>query len=444
MTLTAFPTQTELFVPYIADLPLRNQHEVMERPFFSLSKTPRFKPIDYTSPDGKAWVRVSPGSDHPMATYYDLDILMGVISILIHHRNNRVNDITRTIRFFPQDLLRMIGRKTGGTEYQSFRAGLARLKATTITTNIRASGKRDRQEHRMFNWIDEFTDDTNRDATMSHGMTITLSNWLYEGAMMDGGVLKLSPQYFQIRGLYERWLYQVSRKHAGGAGEKGFKIQFSKLYEKSGSIAEYRSFKFAILKIVRLNELPDFHLHVDDDANPDPMLFIRLRSTIPADTTTSAPDHANDHPLQATQAPPPPSAPAAEPSIDEIPAPIRKQLAQLCPQFLPSYLKLEYDRHCREQGTLPLLYDKDFLTFALAFANRKLADLPAQTFQPAAHAPPDLSDAARARFRREFPGRDIDYLERSFREWLTTKKYPDNYEAAFFAFARTNAQRNPI
>lgn len=442
MTLTAFPTQTELFVPYIADLPLRNQHEVMERPFFSLSKTPRFKPIDYTSPDGKAWVRVSPGSDHPMATYYDLDILMGVISILIHHRNNRVNDISRTIRFFPQDLLRMIGRKTGGTEYQSFRAGLARLKATTITTNIRASGKRDRQEHRMFNWIDEFTDDTNRDATMSHGMTITLSNWLYEGAMMDGGVLKLSPQYFQIRGLYERWLYQVSRKHAGGAGEKGFKIQFSKLYEKSGSIAEYRSFKFAILKIVRLNELPDFHLQVDDDAKPDPMLHIHLRSAIPIDTSTIARPAAV--PDQASPAPAAPRAVATDCGAEEIPLTIRDQLAKLCPQFLPSYLKREYDRHCREQGTLPLLYDGDFLDFALDFAKRKLANLPGQTFQPAAPVPHDLSDAAQQRFRREFPGRDIHFLERSFREWLKAKKQPDNYEAAFFAFAKTHAQRNPL
>lgn len=436
MTITPLlPTQTELFVPYIADLPLRNQHEVMERPFFSLSKTPRFKPIDYTSPDGKVWVRVSPGSDHPMATYYDLDILMGIISIIIHRRNNRINDNSRTIRFFPQDLLRMIGRKTGGTEYQSFRAALARLKATTITTNIRASN---RQEHRMFNWIDEFTDDTNRDATISNGMSMTLSKWLYEGAMMDGGVLKLSPQYFQIRGLYERWLYQVSRKHAGGAGEKGFRIQFSKLYEKSGSIAEPRSFKFAMLKIVRLNELPDFHLQVDDEAATDPMLHITLRSALPA-TTLKNPD---DVPAE-----PAPQAPAMPQQRDipdpDIPAHIQAQLKQKCPHFLPSYLKHRYDQHCREQGTLPLIYDEAFLAFALDFAHRKtLAASPhAASLPPAA---PPLSDATREHFRRNYPGRDIHFVERSFRDWLTTKKQPDNFDAAFLAFAKTHAARNPI
>jgi hypothetical protein len=30
----------------------------MERPFFSLQKRKRLKPIEYRSPDGEAWVRV--------------------------------------------------------------------------------------------------------------------------------------------------------------------------------------------------------------------------------------------------------------------------------------------------------------------------------------------------------------------------------------------------
>ena len=44
--------QFDLFVPFVTDLPLRDQRETMERPFFSLAKRKRLKPIDYTSPDG--------------------------------------------------------------------------------------------------------------------------------------------------------------------------------------------------------------------------------------------------------------------------------------------------------------------------------------------------------------------------------------------------------
>src|SRR3546814_2023484 len=72
---TQINDQFELFLPYIADMPLRDQREMMERPFFSLAKTKRVKPIDYTSPDGKAWVHVSANPDYGMATIWDADLL---------------------------------------------------------------------------------------------------------------------------------------------------------------------------------------------------------------------------------------------------------------------------------------------------------------------------------------------------------------------------------
>ncbi len=70
------PEQFNLFLPYLADLPLRDQREMMERPFFSLAKTKRGKPIDYTSPDGKLWAHVSANFDYGMTTIWDTDILI--------------------------------------------------------------------------------------------------------------------------------------------------------------------------------------------------------------------------------------------------------------------------------------------------------------------------------------------------------------------------------
>lgn len=50
-------------------------------------------------------------------------------------------------------------------------------------------------------------------------MTLELSNWFYEGVLMEGGVRATDRAYFNIRGGRERWLYKVARKHAGGAGQ---------------------------------------------------------------------------------------------------------------------------------------------------------------------------------------------------------------------------------
>jgi hypothetical protein len=50
--------QFDLFVPYVTDLPFRDTQENMERPFFSLAKRKRLKPIEYTSPDNLIYVKV--------------------------------------------------------------------------------------------------------------------------------------------------------------------------------------------------------------------------------------------------------------------------------------------------------------------------------------------------------------------------------------------------
>jgi plasmid replication initiation protein len=65
--------QFDLFLPYLADLPLRDQREMMKRPFFSRAKAKRVKPIDYTAPDGKLWVNVSANPQYGMATTWDAE-----------------------------------------------------------------------------------------------------------------------------------------------------------------------------------------------------------------------------------------------------------------------------------------------------------------------------------------------------------------------------------
>ncbi|MDE8650515.1 replication initiator protein A [Novosphingobium album (ex Liu et al. 2023)] len=276
----AVAEQFDLFLPYIADLPLRDQREMMERPFFSLAKSKRVKPIDYTSPDGKLWVHVSASPDYGMATIWDADILIYCASVLADMARRGVNDVPRKLHIMPYDLLRAIGRPTTGRAYELLGQALDRLVATTIKTNIRAdageqpASGRGRREA-TFSWLDGWTQLVDERTERSRGMTIELSNWFWEGVMMKGGVLSIDRAYFDITGGRERWLYRVARKHAGGAGEGGFAISMPVLFEKSGAEGQYRRFKFEMLKLAEKDDLPGYALSVETTKGGEPMLRMR-------------------------------------------------------------------------------------------------------------------------------------------------------------------------
>ena len=253
----AYDPQFDLFVPYIADMGIRDQRETMERPFFSLAKRKRLKAIEYTSPDRSVFVNVLPHQEFGMATIWDADILIWAASTIHEMKRKGVNDLPRTLNFQPYDLLRAIGRQTGGNRYARLREALSRLQTTTINTNLRvANGKKTRQ----FSWIDSWSELTDEDGDNSRGMTLTLSEWFYEGVVMDGGVLSIDFDYFAITGGRERWLYRVARKHAGGAGTSGFTIGLETLFEKAGAEGTFRRFKHEITKIVKADDLPGYTL----------------------------------------------------------------------------------------------------------------------------------------------------------------------------------------
>lgn len=299
--------QIDLFLPYLADLDLRDQREMMERPFFSLAKSKRLKPIDYTAPDGKTWVHVSANPNYGMATIWDADILIYCASVLNDMKERRANEIPRVLRVMPYDILRSIGRPVSGRSYALLNAALDRLQSTTIKTNIRAEHRREA----TFSWLDSWSQIVDEKTKRSRGMSIALSSWFYEGVLMAGGVLSIDRAYFDITGGRERWLYRVARKHAGGAGEAGFAIAMPTLFEKSGAEGQYRRFKFEIAAIVRENALPGYELAFTPAAtSPEPLLHIVRRGATTAAAKAKAP---------ATR--PRPSAVTAERMKKAVPAP---------------------------------------------------------------------------------------------------------------------------
>ncbi|WP_422635906.1 replication initiator protein A [Sphingobium sp.] len=289
-------------LPDFSDISLRDYQETMQRPFFSLSKRKRIKPIDYVSPDKSVSVHVSPNPAYGMATIWDADIMIYLASHLNELRERGENDLSTVIRLQPGDLLKRICWGTSGRAYERLVSALDRLQATTIKTNIRASSK---TRETTFSWIDSYTHLVDERTQRSLGMEITLSKWFFDGVMDKRNVLSISPLYFEITSGLGKWLYRASRKHAGGNGAEGFTIGFETLHQKSGSESLYPVFKRKLLDLARANDLPDISLQVLDRDGPRPKMKMVMRrhlvegakprrTPLPSPASPSAPDDMID------------------------------------------------------------------------------------------------------------------------------------------------------
>lgn len=388
----AISEQFDLFLPYLADLPLRDQREMMERPFFSLAKTKRVKPIDYTSPDGKLWVNVSANPTYGMATIWDADILIYCASMLADMARRGTNDVPRKLHIMPYDLLRAIGRPTTGRAYELMGQALDRLVATTVKTNIRADNRREA----TFSWLDGWTQLVDERTERSRGMTLELSNWFYEGVLMNGGVLAIDRAYFDLTGGRERWLYKVARKHAGGAGGDGFSIAMPTLFEKSGAEGPYRRFKFEIIKITERNALPGYNLSIEASKSgaKEPLLrMVRCdnKTTVGAGEVASAPVSQKLSPGKVSDSGPP-----------EKPAPASRSRKS-----------------------------NDALDASALVRNTVsgLADATTRGY---------MTDETLALLRQECPGWDLYTLHAEFETWVNAdpSRLPANWQRAFIGYVR--------
>jgi plasmid replication initiation protein len=266
-------SQFDFFIPLIHDVPLKDQRETMERPFFSLQKRKRLKPIEYTSQDGAAWVKVEAMPAYGMATIWDADILIWAASVLNRMKEKGANDLPRTLRTTTYDLLRAIKRTTGGKDYQELQAALQRLETTSIRTSIRAPKRRTEAQ---FGWLNGWTLEVDEATGQPRGMTLTLSEWVYEGIVSEKSLLTMHPDYFLLTGGLERALYRIARKHAGQQ-LGGWVCRVEVLREKTGSDSSAKEFTRMLKKIVERDQLPEYALSFTKTADGAPALHIVLR-----------------------------------------------------------------------------------------------------------------------------------------------------------------------
>lgn len=392
--------QFEMFftLPDFSDISLRDYQETMQRPFFSLSKRKRVKPIDYVSPDKSVTVHVSANPTYGMATIWDADIMIYLASHLNELRERGLNDLSPVIRLQPGDLLKRICWGTSGRAYERLVSALDRLQATTIKTNIRASAK---SRETTFSWIDSYTHLVDERTQRSLGMEITLSKWFFDGVMDKRNVLAISPLYFEITSGLGKWLYRASRKHAGGNGADGFTIGFETLHQKSGSESSYPVFKRKLLDLAKANELPDISLEVINPDSTKPKMRMVMRR----------------HMIERTRTVRPAPLPSASTNADD------DGLDMIDPRQAMTLI-------ARTAGGLRSPGADKSKARQMPASNGRVRDiLDAEVYEA---------------IRSDFPGWDYDELMRRFDAFLGAHPHelPRNYSKRFYGFVKEHHRRN--
>ncbi len=227
----------------------------MAYPFFSLSKTHRIAPIDFSA--GDIAIRVDAVPAHGMATIWDADVLIWAASQIVEARDAGLRT-SRLMVATPYEILRFIGRGTSARDYRRLKAALDRLQSTTVSTSVRqpAEGRRHR-----FSWINEWKERTDR-CGKADGIEMIVPDWFYQAVLDDALVLTIDRTYFDLTGGLERWLYRIVRKH-GGRQRRGWRFDFRHLHQKSGSLSPFKRFAFELRDIIRRQPLPGYTLFLE-------------------------------------------------------------------------------------------------------------------------------------------------------------------------------------
>jgi plasmid replication initiation protein len=251
-------SQMELFLGDLMVPATKDDRASMEHPFFSIRKGGDKTIRKYEDPRSKARLEIHP-STKGSATIWDKDILIYLGSVLRRAMDGEVM-VAPTFTFTAQDLLRSIGRNSGGQDYKDLEAALDRLVGTRVKTNI-ATGEHVVTEN--FNMLDSYQLLGTRSGRLDK-VRVTVSHWFYR-AIESKEILSIPPKYFEIRGGLERRLYEIIRKHCGS--QASFAIGLDRLYLKSGSTSPERRFRFEVRQLVGkdFGRLLDYFLALDEN-----------------------------------------------------------------------------------------------------------------------------------------------------------------------------------
>ncbi|WP_336810135.1 replication initiator protein A [Bosea sp. MMO-172] len=273
------------FIIATGDASPRDQRDLMERPFFSLAKSLRTKPILYEAGDVR--VEVFASAEHGMATVWDADVLIWAGSQIVEAETLGLKT-SRFLRFTPYQLLNAIGRQTGQREYKLLKGALVRLQSTSIRTTIRQG---DHWRRHQFSWINEWEECVTRDGRVE-GMECVLPDWFYRGVVDRSLVLTIDPAYFRLTGGIERWLYRVARKHAGHQ-RHGWLFDFLHLHKKSGSLVRFSDFALQLRRIVARQPIPCYRLVIEREGRMEMLRILPIPAPVDKGVDAVGTSHAS-------------------------------------------------------------------------------------------------------------------------------------------------------
>jgi plasmid replication initiation protein len=202
---TSEPEQLDLFCGLPADLAPRDAQDLMAYPFFSLAKSKRTVPIDFST--RKIAIRVEAVPKNGMATIWDADVLIRAASRIVETRDGGLKT-SRLMAVTPYEILTFVGRGTGARDYDRLKAALDRLQSTTVMTSIRQPTVR--RQHR-FSWINEWKETADAHGR-ALGLGLILPDWFYAGVLNEALVLTIDRAYFELTGGLAHWLHRLVRK----------------------------------------------------------------------------------------------------------------------------------------------------------------------------------------------------------------------------------------
>ena len=246
----------DLFICDVLDAIPKDDMASMEHPVFSLSTKPDMRYLRYEH-NGNTLEIIPSGIG--LATVHDKDVLIYCASQIIAKMREGETP-ARTVKLKAYDLLVFSNRQTSGEGYRKLKAGLDRLRGTTIKTNIRTNGIKVTEG---FGLIDRYkiVERSSVDERMI-AIEITLSDWFFN-AIKAYEVLTLHRNYFRLRKPVERRIYELARKHCGS--HEKWTIRLEILKSKIGTTAPLKKFRFNVRKLAETNHLPDYKISLSDD-----------------------------------------------------------------------------------------------------------------------------------------------------------------------------------
>lgn len=262
--------QLMFFVPAVHDAPVKDDLNLMDIAPFSLSKTVKGGVLRYELKD--SIVTIEGGADVGLATAYDYDIFINMVS----HLAAEVRDYNiarkkglrpaaphRVYRPSSAELLKFCRRNLGGKQYLELEKALDRLQATRIKITNLTNGKR--RETEAFPLIGRFKVVSRTVQDKIDQVEIEIPTWVYDGVVTPNGkpsILTLNPDYFLIARPLAKFIYRLARK-AAGEGEAFYRVE--DLHYRSGSRLPAHKFHATIKQLVaaaKIDPLPDYDLEL--------------------------------------------------------------------------------------------------------------------------------------------------------------------------------------